>query len=425
MTRKHALSCAFAVLAVAAMLAACSSTKSASSSSSTSSSPLTSGSTGATATGQSTGTASSGQPIKIGVVCSCSGQFIGSAEIPVKNTYEAWASQVNASGGINGHPVQVILKDDTNTPGISVTDVQTLISDHVDAIVSMSDLDEDWASKAQAADIPVVGANIVDAPFDTNPDFYPEGETASNENVAYIGTVKATGSTNFGVMYCAEAPQCAESVTQLKGVGQKHGEQLVYSAAISATAPNYTAQCLAAQQNHVQALIIEDNTPEVTHVATDCHQQGYNPIYINGFTSIQPSALTTAWGKKAWLWSDLVPYFVNTSGINAMNAAVNKYYPGLLTNTTLWTEAGLYGWASGLLLEDAVKAGGLSASSTPSAAEITNGLHSLKGDNLNGFYAPLTFTPRQPNPQSCFFTLQVQNGKEISENNNQTTCESS
>src|SRR5262245_62537004 len=78
--------------------------------------------------------APSGAPIKVGVICSCSGPFgtyIGAAG----KVADAWAKSVNASGGINGHPVDITILDDASTPGTSVTRAQSLIDDGVHVIL--------------------------------------------------------------------------------------------------------------------------------------------------------------------------------------------------------------------------------------------------------------------------------------------------
>ena len=48
-----------------------------------------------------------------------------------------------------------------------------------------------------------------------------------------------------------------------------------------------------------------------------------------------------------------------------MNTALDKYYPGLRENTVSFSEGSVLGWTDGLLLNDAVKAGGLTTSATP------------------------------------------------------------
>jgi branched-chain amino acid transport system substrate-binding protein len=118
-----------------------------------------------------------------------------------------------------------------------------------------------------------------------------------------------------------------------------------------------------------------------------------------------------------------LPFFATTSNVQAMDAALDKYYPGLRTNANIFSALAAYSWPSGLLLEDAVKAGGLTPTATPSSAEIVTGLESLKGDTLDGWAPPLTFAAGQPHPVDCWFTGRVQNGVPVLANNGQVTCE--
>ena len=184
--------------------------------------------------------------------------------------------------GINGHSVQVTYEDDAGNPGTSVSDLQTLISDHVVAIVNDSVLDSARASTVQAAKIPVVGANVTEVPFYTNPDFYPEGQTNDTTNIGLVTTLKTAGATNYGDFYCAEAPICAASVPQLRADGKKLGVPMVLANEISATAPNYTAQCVAASQAHVTGIFIGGSSPEEARIGADCARQNYQPIYVTG-----------------------------------------------------------------------------------------------------------------------------------------------
>jgi branched-chain amino acid transport system substrate-binding protein len=102
---------------------------------------------------------------------------------------------------------------------------------------------------------------------------------------------------------------------------------------------------------------------------------------------------------------------------------MDKYYPGVRENNNLFVEDAFTLWTSGVLLEDAVKAGGLTASATPTAAEVTTGLAALKGDTLDGMAPPLTFTPGKPHTVDCWFTARVQGGVTSVQDNGQVTCE--
>ena len=93
------------VLAAALVLAACSSSSKNSSSSPTTAAP-SSPTTAAPSSQSSTSSAATptGSPIVIGGVCDCTSPFGNIAED--FEPYRAWVNYVNASGGINGHPVK-------------------------------------------------------------------------------------------------------------------------------------------------------------------------------------------------------------------------------------------------------------------------------------------------------------------------------
>jgi len=114
---KNAIALSAVALSVG-VLAACSSSGSSSSSSSTgaSSSPTSSANT---------------TPITIGASLSLTGDFSADGQAFQKG-YQLWAKDVNAAGGIMGHPVKITILNDASSPNQVVTNYQTLINtDHV------------------------------------------------------------------------------------------------------------------------------------------------------------------------------------------------------------------------------------------------------------------------------------------------------
>jgi branched-chain amino acid transport system substrate-binding protein len=284
--------------------------------------------------------------------------------------------------------------------------------------------DSTWASAVEAAKIPVVGGNLTSTVMYQNPDFYPAGQTVDSAAYVEVATAKAAGTTKLGLLYCAEAPVCADLVPQIKAAAKALGVSDDYTASISATAPDYTAQCVAAQQAHIDGLIIQDSRTEVANVGRSCNIQGYNPTYvIEG--QVFGLALESAPGIKDYLWSAYgnAPFWDDTPAVQAMNAAVDKSYPGLTTNPLAWGELGVQAWTAGLLLNDAVKAGGLTSGATPTAAEIVSGLESLKSDTLDGMSPPLTYAAGRDHSISCFLTGRMQGGVPSLVNGGQYTCE--
>ena len=409
------LKAALCVLGVVAFATACGS------SSKTSAPPTT-----ASSTGSSTGAAatpSSGSPIKVGVICSCSGPFGGDA-VTSEDVFKAWVDSTNASGGVEGHPLQVTYDDDAATPGTSASEAQALISAHVDVVADDSLVDSSWASSVESAGIPAV-CIVIGQPCFQNPDFYAAGQTADSSASAVVAVAKQAGAKNIGYLYCAESPTCAQSISLVRAAGKQLGVPLVYTAAIAATAPNYTAQCLAAQQDHVSALFIADIQAPLERVGVDCSQQNYDPIYLSEGTGFGLGQLTSP-GIDKNLWSEYsnLPFWANTAAVQPMNAALDKYFPGLRTNTNEYSETSAEAWPAGLLIADAVKAGGLTAAGTPSAAEVTTGLQSLHGDTLDGWSPPLTFPAGKPHSIDCWIVGHVSNGTPSLLNDGRATCQS-
>ncbi len=369
------------------------------------------------------GAATKGAPITVGVICTCSGPF-GADILAAEQTYEAYVNTINKAGGLDGHQIQLTLEDDAANPGTSVSDAQTLISDHVDAIADFSIADEAWESTVQASGIPVVGGNETETPFYTSPDFYPEGQTNDSVTYANVETAKLAGAKNLGDLYCAEAASCAEGVPLIEAAGSKQGLPVIYNAEIAATAPNYTAQCVAADQAKVSAIFVGDASVIISRVAANCAQQNYSPIWITegeGFGLIMASTA----GLKDKLWSEYstAPFFDHIPAVTAMNTAVDKYYPGLRSNENSWSQLAAEAWASGILLDNAVKASHLTPSGTPSPAGIVKGLESLKNDTLGGMAPPLTFKAGKDHSVDCWFIGRVVNGVPKVVNGGAVTCE--
>jgi branched-chain amino acid transport system substrate-binding protein len=365
-----------------------------------------------------------GPPITVGILCTCSGPFGGNLKA-AEDGYEAFVDTVNASGGINGHHIKLITEDDQATPGLATSNAQTLINDKVDAIVDLSQLDSIWAPLVQKSKIPVVGESADNAAFYTYSDFYPEEGTSNYAVYATIQSLKAAGAKNFAMFYCVEAPVCAQGVPLAQAAGTKLGVPMVYSAAISATAPNYDAQCLAAQQAGATALYIADGASVIVESAQNCVQVGYSPIFsIPGVAYSPLIAATNPLNVNLHAGFQGVPLFSTIPEVEKMNAAYNKYFPGLIANYTVsdYEQHAVTAWASGLLLQDAVKASKLTRTGKPSPAEIVKGLLALKGDTLDGMAPPLTFKANQDHYVNCGFEGNIVNGITSVGNGGKAVC---
>ncbi|MEA2170805.1 MAG: branched-chain amino acid transport system substrate-binding protein [Solirubrobacteraceae bacterium] len=405
---------ALAVAASALLFAACGSSDNSSSSGSS-----TTSTTDTTSTGSAT-TAPTGATIKLGMVCSCTGAQAAQLA-PMSKVAQAWASSVNDAGGINGAKIDLKVADDGGNPTKSAQIVKEMVEkDKVVALVGQFSLaDAAWADYVASKGIPVIGGISPEAPYLTNPDFFPSGSQLVTQTVGTFLLAAEKKATNVGVMYCAESPICAQLVPLAQGAAQLAGLK-VTPLKVSSTAPNYTAQCLKFKNSGVDALFAAVASPVVIKITEGCAQQGFKPQTVS-----QTSTFSTAWlGSDALDGAVLSgfnanPYDNSLPAVKELNDALAKYQ-SLTPDDAEYNYDVIGPWAGGKLFEAAAKAGNLDASST--SDDIKKALYSLKNETLGGLTGPLNFVEGKPSFVPCYYSEQVSGGKLESLNGNKATC---
>lgn len=399
-------------------LAACgSSSKKSTSSTPASTAPATT--SPSTPSSTPTTAASTSTAFTIGSICSCSG-LQAAALGKVGQVSTVWADSVNAAGGINGHPVKMIVMDDAGNPATALQDVKKLVqSDHIMALVDNSLADGAFASYISSSGVPVVGGIAISLPFLTNPDFFTVGSNLPVETVGQGALGKQAGLKKLGTMYCSETPLCAQVVPLANAAATLNGLGFT-SRSISSTAPTYASPCLSFKSSGVDALFVADNGAIVQRVSADCAQQGYKPRVLNSTTTFEQGWLKDANFDGALLASTNANYVdASIPGVKAFLDANNKYAPGLTTSPQFNYDT-LYPWAAGKLFEAAAKAGNLTPSSA--SADIRKGLYALKNETLDGLAPPLNFAPGKPAFSPCYFSTTIKGGKLVSLNNGKPSC---
>jgi len=179
--------------AAALLLAACSSS---SKSASTATSAASSASSGS-ASGQAS---PSGSPVVFHAVVSETGTyaFLGSREA---KALKALAAEVNASGGIDGHPMQVDVEDNQSNPATAVQLASAWVSQGVPFILNGSAVATDKAVDALATSN---GPFIYDLSPGTHPKpgsmIFSAGLSTGSDAKAYLTFFKSKGYTNIAVI---------------------------------------------------------------------------------------------------------------------------------------------------------------------------------------------------------------------------------
>jgi branched-chain amino acid transport system substrate-binding protein len=344
--------------------------------------------------------------VNVGIVCGCTGPLASSTSTSPLS-YESWANAVNKKGGVNGYKINVIVKDDQSSPADGLQDAQTLVQvDHVVALVDATDTETAWAAFAQQQHVPVVGGFNLSVDDITSPNFFATGTTEDAFTLAQVLASKKVHATKTAEFYCAEDPLCAEIVPVLKTTAAANGVSVVATSEISADQPNYTAECLTAQQAGATSVTIGESVTAVEAMAADCSHQGYYPWYEIADGGVSKS-FTGAIGlnTKSFGYETGLPFFDTTApAAKKMIAAIKKTAPQILSNPN-YNQDNVSMYASAVLFGQALQAGTAGKSGPVTTSEIYKGLYTIHDDTLGGLSPPLTFKPNKPNPVDCWYWI--------------------
>ncbi len=351
-----------------------------------------------------------GTPFKIGVMCLCA-QLQQPAELTT-NTLDAWASWQNAHGGINGHPVQLIVKQDPGNPGVALNEVKDLVSQHVVAIIdSDSEDDAAWFAyiKKQPVAIFPTGFNSLEMAAST--DTFQTSVSQFYLFAEIMTAAQKVGGHKMAVLYCAENPACKQTVAPLQAAGKQFNIPVVFNAPVLASAPNYTAQCLAAQAAGADVMFIADGPAPTLAVASSCAQQGYTPHQVSDEAAYSQQMA----GKPGWDGflgtQDNIPFFVtSTPGAKAMHDAFQKYQPSVLASPQ-YSALGPILWNTGLLIAQGAQVGGVGSTNPLTGTALVNGIYTMHTTDLGGMTYPLTFVRGQVNQKHCWYWAGIKNGQ--------------
>jgi branched-chain amino acid transport system substrate-binding protein len=359
--------------------------------------------------GSSAGSAKA--PLIVGNVESLTGP-LASTDGALLPGIQAWADWTNAHGGINGHHVDLINLDDGGSPATSVTDVRRLITqDHIDVLLDGTPVDSSWAALAQEYKMPVI-ADL----FNPTPNSYffsPGTPLVPTGNNGAFEAAKKEGGSRLAFLYCTEVSACSEAVPVARSAAKTYGLDFAYATGISASAPNYTAECLAVKNAHADVINVYDSAVVQLNVATSCAQIGYNFRILSSDLNFN-----NAWLKNSAVNDAIseVPVFPfsdsSTPATQEYHQAMSKYEPSVVSSSNFGV-AQAAGWTAGEEITVAAELGKAGASGAPTSAEILSGLFAMHNNTLGGLAPPLTYS-HQANENSnirCFFVMAIKNGE--------------
>jgi branched-chain amino acid transport system substrate-binding protein len=362
-----------------------------------------------------TASTATGTPVKIGVVASLSGQPLPADAGP--EALKAWAAAVNGKGGLNGHPVEIVVRDDGNDPAKSLTAVKQLVEeDGVVAITSITSLATTWADYVEKKHVPIIGGQSYAPVWQENPDFFPVQSTLGTAMTAQPLMAKNAGATSIGSYYSADVATAVQAVEAIDGIASSLGLQATFNAAISASQPDFTAPCLAGKKSGVDAVMIS-GVP-VERITPSCAQQGFKPMWIVPGEGVTSKVLKTPDLGDVLAPQMAFPFFAKDAATEDYRNAMEADYRGPADE--MFSPLTSSAWMAGLVYEQV----GKSFPEGPvTSADVFKGLYTVKDLTGGGLLSGLTYTKDQKERTvNCFWETKVHDGQWQAVNGLKPTC---
>jgi branched-chain amino acid transport system substrate-binding protein len=330
-------------------------------------------------------------------------------------TPKAWVAWTNAHGGINGHPVKLIEMDDAGDTARGVAAAQTMVGDHVLAVVGNSSVGPEvaYAPKLAQANIPMVGGDDYDTIWEQNPDLFPTMATVSVKGYADDYAAKFAGAKSVVASYCREVAACLQDVQAQKVAAPALGIKYTIGPTASFVAPNYTAQCVVMGGSKADAYYFSSAVQGIEHMASDCQRQGLTGLWI--LPQPDDTQLKAPGIAKQAIGQDLqLSYFADLPATQPFRQAMAQYAPGVKLQID-----SLRIWAAFDVTKKALE-GVPNEPLTPQT--VKDGLYTLNGFTDNGIVPPLTYVKNKPTVVRCFEVWGISNGKFTLPQGDKFTC---
>jgi branched-chain amino acid transport system substrate-binding protein len=403
--RRSVVRCLMLAVLVAASVSACSSSKKSSATSPTQSS------TGAPATsGQSTPATSTA--IKLGMITAVSGPLAGERAHDVA-TVKALVDATNASGGVDGHPISLIVEDDQSSPAGALTAAKVLQADGVvginfdDAVVEGGP-----AQYMHQEGIPVTGLGDSPSWLDDNNMFGVFGYSGPGvPSTTTVGVIeKHLAVTKMvGVSYGLIASSAETAAGTLKGA-QSEGIKTAGNISISLGGQNFTTTALQIKSLGVQGLYTATSANDNVSLATALVQAGLHLpgiVFATGYDqpTLQASSVSSLNGTYWTVQS--APVDIGSPAVKAYQAVLQKYAPGVFPGSQeTFAYAGTYLLISGLQADGA----------STSRSQLIQAIDHITDFTVGGISAtPVDYSmPKATQYGKCIYLVEIKNDQFVS-----------
>jgi branched-chain amino acid transport system substrate-binding protein len=326
-------------------------------------------------------------PIKLGVICSCSGEAAPEYQ-GVAGIIQARLDLQNAMGGVNGHKLTAIEADDQTSPSVAPTAIQSTLAKGVIGLISVSALFFTGAKFPQEAGVPVTGSSQDGPEWGTQPytnmfasdtgsidPKYPVNTNIGKFLVSHGGNV--VGAYGYGI-----SPSSSRSaIGTVQSVEKAGGKEGILDTSVPFGSVSFTNEALAAKAANVNAIYagMDDNSNFA--LATALKQAGVKLKAVLFPTGYEPSAIHSA----AWTYlqgdyfdSEFRPFALPNAGTKQMQAALEKY--DHFSKSQFPTIEQYEAWVGADLMIKGLQLAG----KNPTSASVIKALRGIKSYDANG-----------------------------------------
>jgi len=335
---------------------------------------------------------------------------IGDILAPIEHGARAWAADVNARGGLNGHSVRLIIADDGGDPAKAVSIGRKLIEEDKIAAFYAEQAPgtlQAYIPLAQKASVPIFGACSCNPDAGKSPIVFSATLSAfQGMNWSHTMMAYKMGKKKVSIFYCREVAICSKGAKEIEDkLAPSLGMQVVHTANVSMAAPDYTAEMLAAKNAGAEAIITYVENPTTLRIIRSGKRQNYTPL-ISSQMSAHDERMPKIGGEDAegvTIGASMMDW--NSPKMADYRAAMAKYVPG----GTL-ASFGENSWINGKLLE-------VLAKSFPdkgvTGQDVLKALYAVNGETLGGLVPPLVFKEGVDHDRVnlCGYPTKIEGGK--------------
>jgi branched-chain amino acid transport system substrate-binding protein len=225
-------------------------------------------------------------PVYFGVSAAETGQYAQYGQ-QFQEGFTLAADQINAKGGINGHPVELKYEDSQSDPKQSVTVAQGFVNDPSVILVF-----GDYSSAASIPASPIYTAGkLVQYGFNnSNPDFTDKGsEYQWSTSITTADTYKweadyieKQGVKSVGVTYLNTSDWGVPAYQAFKSEAAKVGLTITDAEAVDPTSNDYRPSLIKAVAGKPQAFVHIGYGPDAAEIVTQLRNIGYQGTFYGG-----------------------------------------------------------------------------------------------------------------------------------------------